>query len=88
MEPNAILQCNLPLRRQSVRRRLACQARAVAGQSHARQRREFRIVAALRAAGMTLVLDGLSHHALLLARPAALEPDLQPSPSPPPCRAP
>ena len=30
----------------------------------------------LRAAGMPLVLDGLSHHALLLARPEALEPDL------------
>ena len=30
----------------------------------------------LRAAGMALVLDGLSHHALLLARPEALEPDL------------
>jgi hypothetical protein len=32
--------------------------------------------ARLRAAGMPLVLDGLSHHALLLARPEALEPDL------------
>ena len=30
----------------------------------------------LRAAGMLLVLDGLTHHSLLLARPEALEPDL------------
>ena len=30
----------------------------------------------LRGAGMALVLDGLSHHALTLARPEALEPDL------------
>lgn len=30
----------------------------------------------LRDAGMPLVLDGLSHHTLLLARPEALEPDL------------
>lgn len=32
--------------------------------------------AMLRAAGMTLVLDGLTHHALVLARPEVLEPDL------------
>lgn len=32
--------------------------------------------AMLRAAGMALVLDGLTHHALVLARPEALEPDL------------
>jgi hypothetical protein len=30
----------------------------------------------LREAGMTLVLDGLTHHALVLARPEMLEPDL------------
>jgi hypothetical protein len=30
----------------------------------------------LRAAGMPLVLDGLTHHALVLARPEMLEPDL------------
>ena len=32
--------------------------------------------ARLRDAGMALVLDGISHHALLLARPEALAPDL------------
>ena len=32
--------------------------------------------ARLHATGMALVLDGLSHHALLLARPEMLEPDL------------
>jgi hypothetical protein len=30
----------------------------------------------LRAAGLPLVLDGLTHHALVLARPEMLEPDL------------